>query len=67
MKFKCRLRVILAEKEMRQGELCEVAKVSRPALSSLVNNNSLPSFEVAYRIAEALDMRIEEIWRKEGE
>jgi putative transcriptional regulator len=64
MRYKCRLRVILAEKEMTHEELRKKVNVGRSTLSQIINNKTLPRFDVAYRIAEALDMRIEEVWVK---
>lgn len=64
MEYKCRLRIILAEREMKQDELREKAGIGKSTLSLLINNRSLPSFDVAYRIADALDMPIETIWTK---
>ncbi|MBU3569300.1 helix-turn-helix transcriptional regulator [Priestia aryabhattai] len=62
MNFKCKLKVILAEKEIKHGDFAKVVGISSAGLSSLVNNKSLPSFESAYRISEALEMDIKEIW-----
>ncbi|MED4240658.1 helix-turn-helix transcriptional regulator [Priestia megaterium] len=62
MNFKCKLKVILAEKEIKHGDFAKVVGVSPAGLSALVNNKSLPSFESAYRISEALEMDIKEIW-----
>jgi putative transcriptional regulator len=62
MKFKCKLKVILAEREIKHGDFAKVVGVSPAGLSSLVNNKSLPSFESAYQISEALEMDIKEIW-----
>lgn len=64
MEYKCRLRVILAEKEMTHEELRSKVGVGRSTISQIINNKTLPRFDVAYRIAEALDMKIEEIWIK---
>lgn len=67
MNIKCKLRVILAEKEIKHGEFAKRVGISQASLSSLVNNRSLPKFEAAYKIAQELKMPIEEIWiRKEG-
>jgi putative transcriptional regulator len=67
MKFKCRLRVIFAERGIRQKPFAEKIGVSTTTLSMIVNNNSLPRFDVAYRIARELGMSVEEIWKEEGE
>ncbi|WP_342515400.1 helix-turn-helix domain-containing protein [Sutcliffiella sp. FSL R7-0096] len=67
--FVCNLRVILAEEKMRnpsftQKRLAEKINLSRTALNALVNEKSLPSFEVAYNLAKELDRPIERIWVK---
>ncbi|WP_297987239.1 helix-turn-helix transcriptional regulator [uncultured Anoxybacillus sp.] len=64
MRFKCRLKVILTEKEIKQGDFAERIGISQGALSAIVNNRSLPSFTVAYAICEELNMPINEIWVK---
>ncbi|MFJ7681140.1 helix-turn-helix transcriptional regulator [Peribacillus butanolivorans] len=64
MEFKCKLKVILAEREIRHGEFALKVEISRAAMSGLLNNRSLPSFPVAYRISEELDLDIKEIWSK---
>ena len=62
MNFKCKLKVILAEREIKHGDFANIIGVSQAGLSALVNNKSLPSFESAYRISESLNMDIREIW-----
>lgn len=64
MEFKCRLKLILTEKEIKYGEFAKQIKISQAAMSGLLNNRSLPSFAVAYRISEELEMDIKEIWVK---
>lgn len=62
MGFKCRLRVILAEKDIRHGDFAERVGMSQSAFSGIVNNHSLPSFEFMYNISEELDMDARQIW-----
>jgi putative transcriptional regulator len=62
LKIKCRLKVIFAEREIRQTEFAEQVGIGRATLSQLVNNKSLPTLEVAYRIAQELDINVMEIW-----
>lgn len=62
MKFKCRLRVILAERGLKHGYIADRVGISKATLSALVNDRTLPTFEVAYKIAEVLEMKIEDIW-----
>ncbi|MGD6778851.1 helix-turn-helix transcriptional regulator [Sutcliffiella horikoshii] len=67
--FSCNLRVIFAEEKMKnprftQKRLAEKINLSRTALNALVNEKSLPSFEVAYAIAKEVNRPIERIWVK---
>jgi putative transcriptional regulator len=64
MQFKCRLKVIFAERGIKQGEFAEKIGISSGALSAIVNNRSLPSFPVTYAICEELGLHINEIWIK---
>jgi putative transcriptional regulator len=67
MKFKCRLKVIFAERDIRQKEFAERVGISPAGISALANNKYNPKFEHAYRIAKELGMNIEEIWIEEDE
>jgi putative transcriptional regulator len=65
MKLKCRLRVILAEKEIKHGDIAEKVGISQGTMSALVNNRQLPTLPVAFNIAEVLGLKIEDVWIKE--
>jgi putative transcriptional regulator len=62
VEFKCKLRVILAEMEIKHGDFAKRVNMSSAAFSSIVNNHTLPSFETAIRISEELNMDIRSIW-----
>lgn len=67
MGFTCRLRVIFAEikskdKSFSQEAFADKIGITKGTLSSLVNEHTLPSFKVAYKIGKELDMDIREIW-----
>ncbi|MFC5773674.1 helix-turn-helix transcriptional regulator [Ectobacillus antri] len=62
MKIICRLKVIFAERNIKQTVFAEKIQLSRTTLSSLVNNQALPSLTNAYIIAKELGLPIEEIW-----
>jgi len=64
MEYRCRLKVIFAEREIHQGEFAKKIGVSSGALSAIVNNKSFPSFKVLYSISEELNMDMREIWIK---
>jgi putative transcriptional regulator len=65
MGIKCRLKIIMAELGIKQKWLAEKAEISHAQLSALANNKNLPTLPVAFRIAKALGMRIEDIWYEE--
>ncbi|MDX5476608.1 MAG: helix-turn-helix domain-containing protein [Bacillaceae bacterium] len=65
--YECRLRVILAEIKLKdsnfkQENFAKELGISRTTLYSIINEKSLPSFDVAYSIADRLNMKIEDIW-----
>jgi len=60
--FKCRLRIIFAEREIKQKEFAKLVSLSQSTLSTLVNGANLPTFTTAYRIAKELNMHMEDIW-----
>jgi putative transcriptional regulator len=62
MKFKCRLKIIFAEREIKQGEFAKKIGVSASALSAIANGHTYPSFPVMYAICEELNMDVREIW-----
>ncbi|WP_078428748.1 helix-turn-helix transcriptional regulator [Alkalihalobacterium alkalinitrilicum] len=63
---KCRLRVILAERNIKHGEVYKKAGISSATFSLLVNEKSLPTLPVALKIARVLDLHIEDIWYEDG-
>jgi putative transcriptional regulator len=67
MEIKCRLRVILAEREIRQIDFAEKIGVRQATISALVSGKQIPSLQVALRIARELRMPIEDIWVVTGD
>ncbi|AKF94747.1 helix-turn-helix transcriptional regulator [Brevibacillus laterosporus] len=61
--MKSRLKVILAERNLTQQELKMKMKypVANSTLSNIVNG-TIPKLETASDIAQALEMKIEDIW-----
>lgn len=68
MQIRCRLKEIIKERGLKQNFLASKCGISVSALSSLVTEKTLPTLEVAYRIAAALDLNVMEIWvlKQEG-
>ncbi|MBG9585606.1 helix-turn-helix transcriptional regulator [Cytobacillus firmus] len=62
MQFKCRLKIIFVMRGIQQGEFAKKVGLSPAGISAIVNNRSLPSFPVLYRISEELQMDFREIW-----
>lgn len=61
--YKCRLKVIFAEREIKQTEFSKKVGIANNTLSGIVNGR-MPTFEVALRIAEELGLPVEQIWVK---
>ncbi|MEX0416905.1 helix-turn-helix transcriptional regulator [Bacillus sp. C30] len=67
MEFKCRLKVIFAEKNIKMGDFADSVGINRSTLSLIVNGKTLPNFTNAYIIAQNLKIPIENIWILEKE
>ena len=61
-----RLREIRKEKKIGQGYLVEKLGVSRQSISSIENGRCTPSLELAFDIADLLEMPLEEIFIHEN-
>ena len=57
-----RLREIRKEKKIGQGYLVEKLGVSRQSISSIENGRCTPSLELAFDIADLLEMPLDEIF-----
>ena len=64
-----RIKVMLAEKRRTNKWLAEVLDKDPATVSKWCTNNSQPSIELLYRIAEALDVDVKDLLRsnKSGE
>jgi len=63
---KNKLRVLRAEREWSQGELSQRLGVSRQAINAIETEKHDPSLELAFRMSQLFEMRIEEIFQFEG-
>lgn len=63
--MKSRLRVLRAEKGWSQAELAERIGVSRQAVNALETDKHDPSLGLAYRIAAAFGLSVEEIFENQ--
>ncbi len=62
-----RLRVARAERELSQGELARSVGVSRQTISSIETGQYCPSTLLAFRLAQVLGVRVDEIFWLEGD
>lgn len=72
MSYRCRLKVVLAEMDIKHGEFAERIGIDKSTMSAIVNNKSLPKFETLYDILEELrkvdpSIKLNEIWMKKNE
>lgn len=62
-----RIRVLRAERRMSQGDLAEAIDVSRQTVHALENGKHDPSLPLAYAIARAFGVRVQEVFPDEGQ
>ena len=63
--MKNRIRVLRAEKGWSQAELAEKVSVSRNSINAVENGKFEPSLPLAFRIADAFALRIEEVFLRD--
>jgi putative transcriptional regulator len=61
------IRVLRAERKWSQAELAERVNVSRNSINSVENGKFDPSLPLAFRIADAFGLTIEEVFMRDGE
>ena len=57
-----RIRLLRAEKGWSQAELADRVGVSRNSINSVENGKFDPSLPLAFRIADAFDLTVEEVF-----
>jgi putative transcriptional regulator len=62
-----RLRVARAEHDLSQEQLARAAGVSRQTISSIETGQYCPSTLLAFRLAQALSVRVDELFWLQGE
>lgn len=66
--IKNRMKVLRAERNWTQADLAEKVEISRQAVISIEKYKYTPSLELAFKIAEAFQVSINEVFEyKEGE
>lgn len=62
-----RIRVLRAEKGWSQAELAERVQVSRNSINAVENGKFDPSLPLAFRIADAFELKIEDVFSREDQ
>lgn len=57
-----RLRVLRAERRWSQADLGERVGVSRQAINAVETGKHFPSLPLAFKLAEAFDLRIDDVF-----
>lgn len=66
-KLENRLKVARAERNLSQGELAELAAVTRQTISSIETGQYVPSALLAFILAKRLGKRVEELFTLAGD
>ncbi|WP_416730323.1 helix-turn-helix transcriptional regulator [Fictibacillus sp. JL2B1089] len=64
MEIVCILDEIIKKRGLKKGFIAKKAQVSNAAFSLILKGKSIPTLPVAMRIAEVMDLSVEEIWIK---
>lgn len=65
MAVKNRLKEILDERGIKQNWLAEKVGVTRGTIGNIVNNRYSPTIDLAFKIAEILDLNVNDIFYRE--
>lgn len=60
--LKSKLKIRLAELEMKQNELASQLSVTKQTLSSWANGKNQPTLEMAFKIAKLLDCKVDDLF-----
>jgi DNA-binding XRE family transcriptional regulator len=61
--IKSKIKVRLAELEIKQQDLSEKLGVTKQTMSSWVNGRSIPTLETAFKIAKLLDCKVDDLFK----
>ena len=64
--MKNRIRVLRAERGWSQAELAAIVAVSRNSVNAVENGKFDPSLPLAFRIADAFELTVEEVFIRES-
>ena len=60
--FVDRVKAVMAKNDMNQEGLAKATGVTQPAISNILNRNCRPRRATIAKLAEALDVTVEELW-----
>ena len=60
--MKNKLRMILAERKIKTGEFAKLVGITHATLTLIIKEESTPTLQVAFKIAQNLGLTIEDIW-----
>jgi putative transcriptional regulator len=60
--LKSKIKVRLAELDMKQQELCEKLGVTRQTMSLWVNCKTTPTLETTFKIAKLLNCKVDDLY-----
>ncbi|EOO70021.1 hypothetical protein IIC_04823 [Bacillus cereus VD021] len=64
--MKCKLKISLAERTIKQFDIAKIVGITDQTLSLIARGKSEPTLRVAMRIAKTLDLHVEDIWTEEN-
>ncbi|MDM5199227.1 helix-turn-helix transcriptional regulator [Fictibacillus enclensis] len=62
MELVCVIKEYLKENGLKSKYVAEKAGVSETTFSHIINNKSLPTLPVAFKIAKVIGKRVDELW-----
>ena len=62
-----RLKVVLAEKNMSQKTISEMANISQNSISKWCNNTHQPSIQIAFKLAKILEIEFSQLFHTVSE
>lgn len=65
--LKSRIRIRLAEVDMKHQELAETLGVTKQTMSAWVNGRNFPTLEMSFKIAKLLDCKVDDLFVHMGE
>jgi DNA-binding XRE family transcriptional regulator len=64
--LKSKIRVRLAELDMKQLNLAKTLGVTKQTMSLWVTGKAKPTLEMAFKIAKLLDCKVDDLWKCEA-